>query len=144
MKSASVLKRLLSPVRTKIKREPLLSSWIRNEVENNLVKSWHVKSYVLTKFFQKVIYPIYELLMTYFHEKQIPNCHEFFRQERNLVGQKNMQLCTLKKPCEMACSNLVYTKEDLVWLAVALGYFGFILASVPIMTSAVQWTTVYT
>ena len=52
--------------------------------------------------------------MTYFHEKQIPNCHEFFRQERNLAGKKNMQLCTLKKPSEMACSNLVYTKEDLV------------------------------
>ena len=33
MKSASVLKRLLSPVRTKIKREPLLSSRIRNKVE---------------------------------------------------------------------------------------------------------------
>ena len=76
--------------------------------------------------------------MTCFHEKQIPNCHEFFRQERKLVGKKNMQLCTLKKPSEMACSNLVYTKEDLVRLAVALGYFGFILASVPIMTSAVQ------
>ena len=108
MKSASVLKRLLSPVRTKIKREPLLSSRIRNKVEK-LVKSWHVKSYVLTKFFQKVIYPTFELLMTCFHEKQIPNCHEFFRQERNLVGKKNMQLH--KKPVKWHVQILFTQKK---------------------------------
>ena len=38
MKSASVLKRLLSPVRTKIKREPLLSSRISQQGRKN---SWN-------------------------------------------------------------------------------------------------------
>ena len=88
------------------------------------MKSWHVKSYVLTKFFQKVIYPTYELLMTYFHEKQIPNCHEFFRQERNLAGKKNMQLCTLKNLWNGMFKSCLYKRRFSLTCG-SLGLFWF-------------------